>query len=494
MPRFDKDDVDRRRFIKWAGIAGVSGIAGCSGDSETEPSGDETEPPSDGTEPGGQETQGSEEGPSGTLGDWSVDWNSPEPMLDRLNADEWIPPEFDESDIATSLEQTNAGGMRNDPATAYGHDVMSERVGVEITPIEVPSAQLSPRTTTILSSRAGTPALLQVSFEFYMDLVQPGFLEPVDDLWDEGTLDAFPASYRRNFTTGLDSTLDGDHIYASHAVAEGFFLHHRTDYLEEMGFPSDFLKRPTWSDLREVCEEADGRDYYGYAFMGNSPRQTPMNWIVKVRSQGGSVVEDDGTVVFNSDEGVRALEWMKQLIDDDLVPNPLEYADAGLNDLFLQGNLVSYDTGGDLLQSSEESIGYDNYDVGAPPQADEGPEPQFAALTQTDAICINRFASPEKKRAAMIYLDANRSAEFDSQEWEMEGNMPSNPVSLDSIDTPFDDTLEFVMDRATDALWPQQVQTLNALTEEMQQVYSDQKSPQQALDDAQAQVDGILNQ
>lgn len=493
MRENDNDAFDRRRFLQLAGMAGVAGIAGCSGETDSPTTTDSQNGGSGNGDSGGTTT--SKSGPSGTLGEWSVDWNSPQPMLERLNADEWVPPEFDESEIAKSLSHTNAGGMRHDPATKYGHDVMSERLGIEVEAIETPSAQLAPKTTTILSSRAQEPAMLQISFEFYMDVVQPGFLEPVDELWDEETLDAFPSSYAQNFMTDLDSTLEGEHIYASHTVAEGYFLHHRTDYLEDMGFPADFLKRATWSDLREVCEAAKNKDYYGWGFMGKSPRQTPMNWLVKVRSQGGKVLQpDSGKVVFNSTEGVRALEWMTQLIEEDLVPNPLQYADAGLNDLFLQGQLASYETGGDLILATQDGIGWDNYDVGPPVKANEGPEPQHAALAQTDTICINRFATPEKKRAAMLYLDANRSAEFDSKEWELEGNMPANPVALDNIESPFNETLKFVMDIATDAVWPQQVQTLNMLTEQMAKAWSGQKSPQQALDDAQAQVDGILNQ
>jgi multiple sugar transport system substrate-binding protein len=433
-------------------------------------------------------------GPAGTLGDWSADWESPESMLDRSTADEWTPPEFDEDEIGGELEQTNAGGMENDPATAYGHDVMRERTGVDITPIEVPSERLAPRTTTILSSRAQSPALLQVPFEFYMDLVQPGYLEPVDEIWTDEMYEAFPASYREDFTTDLDSTLDGDHIYGSHAIAQGVFLHHRTDYLEDMGFPADFLKRPTWSDLREVAEEAQNEDYWGYGWLGQGSREPPRWWAIKVESTGGEILQDDGTVVVNSDEGVAALEWMKQLIDDELVPNPVQYTDAGLNDLFLQGSLLAYETGGNLMRSAEESIGFDSYDMGAPPKADEGPEPQFASRTQTDLICINRFSPPEAKRAAMIYLDANRSAEFDREEWEQEGNMPANPNAIQNIDSPFNETLQFVMDRATDPVWPQQVQTYNTISEELQQVYGDQKSPQQALDDAQEAIDQIMDQ
>lgn len=494
MSRFDSvDRLDRRRFIKWTSAAGVAGLAGCMGDDQ----GDGT-PTAGGdgttTEGGDGTTTEGGPGPSGTLGDWSVDWNSPEPMIDRINAEEWIPPEFDESEIGTELDQTNSGGMRNDPATAYGHDAMRERTGIDITPIEVPSDRLAPRTTTILSSRASEPTLLQVPFEFYMDLVQPGFLEPTDDIWDEDTYDAFPPVFREDFTTELDSTLDGEHIYGSHAIAEGFFLHHRSDYLEEMGFEPDFLKRPTWSDLREVAEEADNQDYWGYAWVGNGPRSPPRWWMVKVKSMGAEILQEDGTVVFNSDEGVQALEWMKQLIDDGLVPNPLEYQDAGLNDLFLQDRLAAYETGGDLLKSAEEEIGFENYNVGAPPKADEGPEPQHASATQTDLICINRFSPPEKKRAAMIYLDANRSAEFDAEEWEQEGNMPSNPVAVEGLDTPYDETLMFVMNNATDDVWPQQIRTLNTLSEELQNVYGDQKSAQQALDDAQEEIAGILNQ
>lgn len=487
------ESSDRRKFLEWLGVGTVVGVAGCMGSDGGSGNGGSGDGGS-GDGGSGDGGSGSTNGPSGTLGSWSVDWESPEPMLDRVNAEEWIPPDFDESQIDSKLQQTNSGGMSNDPATAYGHKAMKERAGIEITPIEVPSDRLSPKTTTVLSSRAKEPTLLQVPIDFYMDLVQPGFLEPTDDIWTEEMYNAFPDSYRQSFTTGIDSTIDGEHIYGSHTIAEGFFLHSRTDFLEEMGFPADFLKRPTWSDLREVAEEAKNKEYWGYSWVGAGPRSPPRWWQMKVESQGGQIVQDDGTVVFNSPEGVRALEWQKKLIDDKLVPNPTQYADAGNADLFLQNRLVAYETGADLMRSAEESIGFDNYQLGAPPKADEGPEPRHAAQTQTDLICINRFSTPEKKRAAMIYLDANRSAEFDTEEWVQEGNMPSNPKSIENIDSPFNETLGFVMDIATDTVWPQQIQTLTTLSEELQQVYANRKTPKEALDAAQETVDGILNQ
>jgi len=420
-------------------------------------------------------------------------------MVDRIIGDEWIPPEFNEDQVDGDISFFNLGSMEFDPATAYNIERVNERTGLNVSPTVVPSQRAIPKTTTTLSARSSTPAAMQIDRYFYLDMVQPGWLEPIDELWTQDVLDNFPAAWEEDFYTDIDASLDDEHIYGSHAIAEGFFLHHRKDYLRELGFEEDHLMEATWSDLREVCEEARDQDadFTPYVWQGAGSRGPPQWWIVKVRSQGRDIIQDDGKVLFNSEEGIRALEWQVSLIEDDLVPNPLEFSTGNAADLFLQGDVLAYELGSKLMGSSLEEIGEPGtkYQIAQLPMADEGPDPYHASSILEDLFCINRFASEEKKRAAMIYADSERSAEMDAEEWTQENNMPTNPNAFQLVqDAPFSDILGKVMENAKDEIWPQQGQTINLLSEELQAAWGGEKSPQEALDDAQEQVDDILNQ
>ena len=507
-----KIDLSRRNFVRLAGV-GIVGLAGCSGEG-----GDGTDGGSgggntdtDGGSDSGGETESSDggstdsggpggpaNGQAGTHTAWDVDWYAPEPMLDRINGEEWIPPEFNSDQVNGDINYFNLGSMEFDPATAYGIEAVNERAGLSVEPTVVPSQRAVPKTTTALSARSETPTAFQVDRQYYMSLVQPGWLEPVDELWPDEVVNEFPAAWEEDFYTDVDATLDGEHIYGSHAVAEGFFLHHRADYLEQLGFPKDFLVEPTWEDLEEVCRETQSADvdFAPYVWQGAGPRSPPTWWIVKTRSQGRDIIQDNGRVLFNSEEGRRALRWQRQLVEEGLVPNPLEFSTGNGADLFLQGGLLAYELGGKLMASSLETYEPGSqYQLGLPPRATEGPDPYHASAILEDLICINRFAPEEKKRAAMVYLDAGRSAEFDREEWVQEGNMPANPAAFEQLeDAPFFDVLDQGLRNAKDEIWPSQIQTINALSEQLQQAWGGEKAPQAALEDAQAEVDAVLDQ
>ncbi len=467
--------INRRRFVKAASTAGIAGIAGCVGGNSND----------------GQ-----------SQSSWA-NWSKPESIGDRISGEKYVPPEFDQDKVSDGFEYFNLGSMKHDPATKWFYERFSERTGIDVSPIIVPSKQASGKVTTVLSSQSKSPAVMQVDRQMYLDFVEPGWLEPVDDLWDESAYEYFPRAFKEEFVTDIDASRDGEHIYMSVAIAEGSLQNYRPDLLQELGFEADFLKRPTWSDIREVCEEAksQSKDYHGYVWYGGGVRYPSYPWMLRVWSQGEDIVKDDGTVVVNSEAGVNALEEQVNLIEEGLVPDVLQYGQGGPEDLFLADKVVSYVGGSKMIPLALEELGApgEAYDLGLPAKADNNGE--HATFIGTDCLCINRYAPEEKKRAAKVYLDGARSAEAEAQEFIQEGNMPANSAAWDIVEqeqeeiTHFKDIVQESIQNAREGLWPRQIQTIEqSIVPNLQKAWGGSMKPKAALDDAQEMIDGVLNQ
>ena len=441
---------------------------------------------------------GSKSGPAGTVSEWSLDVNAPSAVKDRINGADWIPPQFDKSEVAGEISHFNLGSLKNDPATAWWHKKFEEKTGITPTAVTVPSKNAVSKMTTLLSSGSKDPALLQISQEFFMDFVEKGWLEPVDELWPDGAYDTYPPFYKNQLVTGLDGSLEGEHSYTSPAISEGHALNYSPALLKELGFPSDFYDKPTWADIREVSEEAksQNKDYFGFVWYGKGSRYPVYPWLVQTWSYGGSLVKDDGTVVFNGKEGVKALEWQRSMIDDGLVPDVLQYGEGGPQDLFLGQRLVGFVGGTDMMAMALEEWGKDTdkYAMGLPPKGSNG---RRVSYMNTDLLAINRAAPAKKKRAGMVYMDGSRSAIASAQEYTQEGNYPSNAAAWDHellSDAQYKDVAQEITKNARVELWPKQIQTYDALVTQLQKVWLGNKSPQEGLDKAQSEVDRILEQ
>ncbi|WP_433632614.1 extracellular solute-binding protein [Halomicrococcus sp. NG-SE-24] len=467
--------INRRRFVKAASAAGIAGIAGCIG---------------------------SDSNNSQNQVDWAS-WSKPKSIADRISGEKYVPPEFNKDQVSNGIKYFNLGSMKHDPATKWFQDRFKKRTEINVSPIVVPSKQASGKITTVLSSQSKSPVIMQVDRQMYLDFVEPGWLEPVDDLWNNKAYEYFPRAFKEEFVTDIDASRDGEHIYMSVAIAEGSLQNYRPDLLQELGFEADFLKRPTWSDIREVCEEAksQSKDYHGYVWYGGGVRYPSYPWMLRVWSQGENIVKDDGTVVVNSEAGVNALEEQVNLIEENLVPDVLQYGQGGPEDLFLSDRVVSYVGGSKMIPMALEELGApgEAYDLGLPAKADNNGE--HTTFIGTDCLCINRYAPAKKKRAAKVYLDGARSAEAEAQEFIQEGNMPTNSAAWDIVEqeqeeiTHFKDIVQESIQNAREGMWPRQIQTIEeAIVPNLQKAWGGNTKPKAALNNAQEMIDGVLDQ
>lgn len=475
------DNLSRREVLGLGSSIGLVSLAGCIGSFSNQ---------------GGSSNQNA--GPAGTLGEWSLNINSPNPVNERVNGSEWTPPAYDENKVASKFKHTNLGSMKNDPATKWWHNYVNKKVGIEPGSVIVTSTDAVSKMRTLLSAGSTSPTVLQISQEFLLNFISKGWLEPVDELWPSEIYESFPPYFRDELITGIDPSLEGKHNYTSTGIAEGHGLNYNPMVLEELGFPPDFYAEPTWSDVREVCEEAKSRKgYYGWVWYGKGNRYPIYPWLRQTWSRGGDIVKDNGKVVVTGDASVATVKWQQQMVQENLVPNPLQYATGGPADLYLGEGLAGF-VGGlgmiGLLRSKWGSDFTKQYDVGLPPKSSNGKRISFM---NTDFLTINRAAPPEKKRAAMVYMDGARSAIASAHEFDMEGNFPANvnAWNLDLLaDSKFREKTQQLANIAQAELWPNQIETFSALIPQLQAAWIGKKSPQAALDTAQSKIDNIMGQ
>jgi multiple sugar transport system substrate-binding protein len=121
-------------------------------------------------------------------------------------------------------------------------------------------------------------------------------------------------------------------------------LYYRTDLLQAAG-----LQPPqTWDDLVTDVQkvQAQNPNIVGYLWAGGKSENLMMIWSEFLYGFGGKYLDDQGKCAFNSPEGIKAVEFMKSLIDNGISPKEVTTFDniqfaspqfvAG-NALFLRG-------------------------------------------------------------------------------------------------------------------------------------------------------------
>lgn len=147
-----------------------------------------------------------------------------------------------------------------------------------------------------------------------------GGLVPLDDqLAAQGveTSAFLPATLQAN-------TIDG-HLMALPWSADGGLLYYRRDLLDKYGYGP-----PTnWADLQEVTLDIKAREglRYGFVWHGAADENLTCSTLESVWSHGGDVLDEAGTVAFDSRESRAALLQMKDLVRSGASPQEVAALD-----------------------------------------------------------------------------------------------------------------------------------------------------------------------
>lgn len=330
----------------------------------------------------------------------------------------------------------------------------------------------------------------------------PGIYTDLSQLLPKEEIDAFVDA---NIAA---STLDGKLVMLPRAQFDVSALYYQKSLYEDAANKKAFKEKygydlappDTWDEVTDQAEFfANPPDFYGTQFAG---KEEALNgrFYEMLRADGGQYLDDEGRPALNSDAGVEALNWFKNLYQDGAVPaGTTNYLWDDLGQGFASGTIaINLDWPGwaGFFNDPESSKVAGNVGVKAPPKGSSGARTGWSGhhgFSVTES-CPNKEAA-----ASLVWFLTNE----DSQKLEAAaGPLPTRDAVWDWViaqakDDPYrSEVLQAFQEAAKGAYpvpqTPEWISISNAVYPELQAAILGDKTPQQALDDAADKATAIL--
>jgi len=304
------------------------------------------------------------------------------------------------------------------------------------------------------------------------------------------------------------STLDGKLVMLPRAQFDVSALYYQKGLYEDEAkkaaykekFGTDLLPPDTWEELARQAEFfANPPDFYGTQFAGKEEAINGRFYEMLV-AEGGEYLDADGKPAFNSEAGVRALDWFVNLYKAKAVPaGTTNYLWDDLGQGFASGTVaLNLDWPGwaGFFNDPSQSKVAGNVGVKVQPKGSSGKRTGWSGhhgFSVTES-CANKEAA-----ASLVWFLTNE----DSQKLESAaGPLPTrDAVWTYNIEQAADDpyraeVLKAFQEAAQSAFpvpqTPSWIEISNAVYPELQAAILGDKTSKQALDDAAAKATAIL--
>ncbi len=216
-------------------------------------------------------------------------------------------------------------------------EIFEEKYGIEVEWIRLPYGQLWGQITTTIMGGA-TVDLYMMSNSWHPELGKLGMALPIDQLMDEEELAELTANY---FDITIEFLSSHGHLWGLPGTATVLLFYYNSAILNELGYTEP---PETWDELLQISREAQaaGLAEYGF-FPGWIVGEDGMVWFdLMLKLHGGAWMNEEQTEwTFNSEAGVEALTFMKEILDEGIVPRAaLEVSDWANMYTFLAGDAV----------------------------------------------------------------------------------------------------------------------------------------------------------
>ncbi len=401
------------------------------------------------------------------------------------------------------------------PATYFTNlidvsEAFESLTGVTLRYEKIPPGQIRQKAVLDLSSKTGTYATHAADPMYYPLYVANGWIDPLDDyLGDSGLTDAAWFDYE-DINAGWRGTtsIDG-RPYGIPYDGEATVQVYRKDLYDAKGLqPADTLG--DYAANAKAVHDPDNR-LWGCALRGfKGAGQNMYIYPSLLLAHGGSWFDSSGKMVVNTPEAIAALEYYVTLLN--------AYAPAAVNnwnwpdiaDAFSQGTLGSYidaHSSSAVIANPEKSkvvgkIGFARWP--------KGPSGRRVTSIWNWSFPINGALSDQAKKATWLFIQWAASKETQARtSYKYDGPTKRSGVNRQSIwnSAAYTDPLRKVghnfieattlsLKHDTDVDWrprvPQWPAVGNAMATAIQAALVGQAKPKAALDDAQKQVDKIM--
>ncbi len=346
---------------------------------------------------------------------------------------------------------------------------------------------------TNLTARSPTPDVFAVDVIWAGEFAQRGWLDPLDGLLSAETI----ASYNPAFLEAAQ--VDGK-TFAAPLYLDGTHLFYRTDLLEKYN-----LEVPkTWEDLisasKTIMEGEGNPQFYGFVSMWAKIEGLFMNWLSFTNGNGGGFYDADGNVAVNSEANIKATQTMVDMLyADEIAPQSiLNMRPDDARTLFQQGRAAFLMVQGFVYAplAAPDSPVAGKFDFTRNPYFEGHPDAHSTAM---GGWFLGINPNSENKEAAAELIAFFTSYEQELQAAVQDNRAPTVPAVYDdpemkkaNVLAKFGKNYDVGVVRpsaGTGEMYPRvseimQLEVTNALHR--------QKSVEEALNDAQAQIEALL--
>ncbi|WP_304205601.1 sugar ABC transporter substrate-binding protein [Peptostreptococcus russellii] len=251
-------------------------------------------------------------------------------------------------------------------------------------------------------------------------------------------------------------------------------------------YRTDLIQNPpkNWDELLQTAREVHAKDPKVYGFAIPTDLESGTDEILNfIYQNGGRIVDKDGKYTLNSKENVEALTYLKKFSDEGLIPDPVSMKRNDQATLFKNGNLAMFVSG----PWEKEEMDKSEYKYGVA----ELPVGKFSAETLvTDSYVMS--SQSKHKEAAWKFIEFMGQPEYQRPVSEAFGWFPV--LKDEEKDKRFND--EFMKPFAAkikDGVPEPQVSNWDTFNKTfvtaVQKVLTGKATPQEALDQAQSELE-----
>lgn len=270
-----------------------------------------------------------------------------------------------------------------------------EHPGIRVAFQDVPDAsdQRHQLYAQYLNAHTGDPDILQLDVVWTPEFAGAGWILQLDDRFEVDTDDFFPATIRANQWQGK--------LYGLPWFADVGMLYYRTDLVANAP--------ETFAELNRLAEsglDASGVEF-GILWQGEKYEGLVCVFLEHLGGFGGRILDDEGRVVVDSEEAVRALKYMREAIyKQGVVPRvALEWQEEETRLHFQNGHAVflrNWPYCAKLLSDPKRSKVAGKFGVTVMPHAEGG---SSTAALGGSQLAINAWTDqPEAAWKVLAYL------------------------------------------------------------------------------------------
>ncbi|AJY46307.1 ABC transporter substrate-binding protein [Martelella endophytica] len=281
------------------------------------------------------------------------------------------------------------------------------------------------------------------------------------------------------------ATWDGE-LYGIPKATNTIALFYNEDMFKAAGIDTP---PATWDELLEDARKLNdpSKEVYGLAFSAQASEQGTFQFLPWVQMAGGSWDKVNGP------GGVEALTFWKQILDEGLAsPDTISRSQWNSMSTFITGNAAMAISGPWELDRLSKEADF-NWKLALLPVEKEG-GPRSSAIGDYNWVVFKSTKHPEEAFKVLEYMasqDKDMYQRFGQLPAEKDIEIPSTgDAEMDQALKVFQEQLQYAQPRGPSAEWPK---VSKAIQNALQAALTGDATPQEALDQAQSQIDKLVN-